>query len=353
MSATQLNVDELEFLLNESGQRLVLADLDVRYRVNSFTSAPQVNAVAIGSAELLAPGNVLFTGTGEAAEEGDDAEAPGMLLSELITLLREFPLASVTVDALTIPQRSVPIAFALQRGDGRLNAELESGALRLQATFSQADAAADAQLAVTLTRADASVGNFELVLSPMGAVYALTGAGDINVADVNALLGELEQASTGLPLRAAQLSWNLAGEVTNDLRGNAAAGDVRTFALGFDAGSTVTLREELVSGLGALTIAFTDSAALTVSSGAGLTVSSSGLPLEVTGSWNEQAANIEAQLRFADCELSAATICSIGFDGEAGWAEYSLAGNIAANLQGAGQYHLATQDLVLTGLPEW
>jgi hypothetical protein len=50
---TQLSVAELEFLLNESGQRLIISGLDVDYRFTSVSTAPEVDSISIASAQLL------------------------------------------------------------------------------------------------------------------------------------------------------------------------------------------------------------------------------------------------------------------------------------------------------------
>ena len=67
VTSTELRVAELEFLLNESGQHLVIDGLDVDFRFTSVSSAPVVDSVSIESAQLLGAGD-------EGGDEAEEAE---------------------------------------------------------------------------------------------------------------------------------------------------------------------------------------------------------------------------------------------------------------------------------------
>jgi hypothetical protein len=346
VTPAQLTVAELEFLLDASGQRLVISGLDVDYRFVSLSAAPVVDSIAIASAQL-------FAGTAS-ADAPDEAVAAASgettQLSGILALLREFPLDRITVGSLALPGRSEALRFELQRDEGGLQAQAASGALSLQARFAQADASADAQLDLVLTSDNATPGEFRVTLQPRGEAYALAGSGKLDIPDVNALLGELEQSPLAVPLRAARLEWTLAGSVADDLRGALRASGPQTFTLGIQPESTVTLPAELAAGLDTVTLAFTDGAEFVVTSGAGFSVSSTRVPLHVASAWKGQAAVADAVLSLDACELAAAAGCTLGFDGTASLGAHSIAGVIRVNAAG-GNYRVETHGLGVTGLP--
>ncbi len=340
-------VGELELLLQSSGQRLVISGLDVDYSFPNGLTAPVVEAIRIDSARLLTEA--------EAESQEDEADSDALLMSDVLLLLREFPLASVVIDELHVPQREEAIALDLQHMPGELTLSANSGALRLLFGFKQADAAATAQVLILLTRNDATVGDFTLALEPADATFTLTGAGRLAFDDLNALLGELEQAPLALPIKAASLDWDISGAVADDMLG---VSRPATFLLGLQAGSGITLPADAVSGLGELAVLFTDRMELSIATGAGAGISTGVLPVSVGGQWQQQAFNVNTRLGFDDCRLADDAACKVRFDGSADYGGYTLAGLLQLDIAdlGAGlmgEYHLRTERLALGGMPAW
>jgi hypothetical protein len=354
-------VDTLTFGMT-SGLQITLTDVAVEYRVVSLTSAPIVETLQIGSAW------VLRNSSNQDSSAQDDTSGEPLLLSDVLQLAREFPLASVVVgdfvagefvvSELDVPQHSEALAVTMQHRSGDLSLRVDSGSLQLLARFTQADAAAVADLQVTLTRGAGMVGDFHLLLQPTGSNFGLNGSGHLQFDDLNTLLGELQQQPLALPLKAARLDWSLAGSVADDVRGtfqsSANASTPASFVLGLQSGSTFTLPAELASGLGELVVAFNDNAELIVVTGADPRISGGRVPLQVAGSWRQQAVNIDSVLTFADCGVAD---CSLAFNGNAAVADYTLAGAIAVAATdvaaGVGKFGIKTTDLQLGGLPGW
>jgi hypothetical protein len=350
ISSRHLAVDELEVLLHASGQRIVVGDLGVDFRVTSFSTAPAVESLVIGSVQVLDETPAVEAGV----EERADADPGSLLLSDLLALLREFPFTHIAIANLVVPQRGEALALELQRGAGQLDLRIDSGALRLDTHFAQADADATALLQVTLSRNAVPAGNVELSLQPAGETYQLTGKGQLDVADLNALLGELEQAPLPVPLKAATLDWDIAGAVANELRGAADDSNPETFVLGIQGGSTLTLPAGMAEGLSELQVAFTDRTelAITTGTGTGPAITTGRVPVQVAGNWQEQAVNVDTVLTLTACRSGSS--CTIGFDGSAGLAPYTVAGKIDVGIleaaAGSTQYRVVTAGLALGGL---
>jgi hypothetical protein len=342
VTSTQLAIAELEFLLNESGQRLVIAGLDVDYRITSVSTAPVVDSITIASAQL--------SGAAGAVEPEADGDTPGFdtPLSEILTLLREFPLSNIFVADLRLPQRSEAFSVQLQRGDSGLTLTTDSGALHLQAQFTQVDPAAVAQFDVTLRRNELTVGDLEITLQPRDDVYEVTGRGTLEIDDLNALLGELEQAPLPIPLRSAHLELDVQGALSDTLEYG--DGAFPAVVVKLQPGSRLTLPAELASGLGEVTLEFTDAVELNILYAGAWTVDKSTVPLHVTSSWREQPVDVSAILTVLDCAIPPGAGCELAFDGNASFGAYTLAGVIEA--AASDSYHIKTQGLTLGGLPE-
>ena len=154
-------VDALTFGMT-SGLQITLTDVSVEYRVVSLTSAPIVETLQIGSAW------VLRNSSNQDSSAQDDTSGEPLLLSDVLQLAREFPLASVVVgefvvSELDVPQHSEALAVTMQHRSGDLSLRAESGSLHLLARLTQADAAAVADLQVTLTRGADMVGDFQVL----------------------------------------------------------------------------------------------------------------------------------------------------------------------------------------------
>lgn len=354
VGTTQLTIAELEFLLHESQQRLVISGLDVDYHVNSVVRIPQIGAVTMKSVQLIAvPTSSAGDTTGRAGETpDDDVPVSDARISEMLALLREFPLTRIAIDDLRIPQRSMPLAFALERRDGALDARITSGELQLHASFAQSQPDAEARFDLELQRDATPAVVVTLALVPGGDAYTVNGSGSVDVADLNALLGALEQADLPIPLRSAALQWDASGTIADDLNGGLFRDDPQTFIVGLQAGSRAVLRDSLADGLGEIAIESTGRTELTIATGAGLALSGT-LPLKVAGSFDGRAFGTDAQWRLAGCALDAAAPCAINFDGTADYGSHSLSGSISASARDAGIYELVTRDLIVGGIPEW
>lgn len=352
----RLFVDDIELEL-ASGQRLAMRELAVSYHFDSPLRAPQIESIALASAQLSPAADAANT---EDAQDDTDS----LLLSDLLQLLREFPLAQVAVAELRIPQSSRPLALQLQGNSGELTIAVDNGDLRLDAQFSQLDASAPAVLDVKLAQHEITLGDFELQLQPDASSYNLQGAGQLAIDDLKTLLDALQQAP--LPFKSAMLEWDIAGSIANDLRGtfesavNAPAdGSAPRFVIGMQAGSSLVLPADAVEGLGELSIAFTDRAELSVVTGL-QTVVAGTLPLQLRGDWQQQALSVDARIALEQCQLAATAACGISFNGRAGLGMYSIAGVINAALIGnndpgdpLARYTINTDMLELGGLPEW
>ncbi|HEY0960958.1 MAG TPA: YdbH domain-containing protein [Pseudomonadales bacterium] len=355
VGTTQLRIAELEFLLHESGQRLVVSGLDVDYHVSSVLRIPQVGAVTIASAQLLA--DTAPADSGAAAAEGsdtagDDADISTTRISDLLTLLREFPLARFTIDDLRVPQHSQPLAFALERGEGMLRADVTSGELQMHATFDQAQTDAEARFDLELLRDAMPAIDAALTLAPSTDAYTVNGSGSIDIDDLDALLGAFERAALPIPLRSAAIAWDVSGALADDLNGGLFSDDPQTFIVGLQAGSRAVLNEALAEGLGDVSIESTGRTELTIMTGAGLSMSGT-LPIKVDSSFDGQVLGTEAQWRVADCALDAAAPCAISFDGTATYGSYTLAGTLSATARDPGVYELVTSGLTIEGIPSW
>jgi hypothetical protein len=346
----QLAIGELEFLLHDSQQRLVVTGLDVDIRVSSLLRIPEVDAVTVASVQLF-PGDEGLADEGEARADSDGS-ITDTKLGEVLKLLREFPLARIAVDELRVPQRRAPLAFTLDRGNGTLDAALTSEDLQLRAQFSQPQADGAARFNVALQRGAVRAVDVALVLTPDDDAYTVSGTGRIDVDDLNALLGALEQAPLPIPLRSAALDWDLAGAIADDLDGGLFANDPRTFVVGLQSGSRAVLQAGLVEGLGELSVESTGRTELTITTGAGLSLSGN-LPLKANSSLDGEALGTDAQWRLVDCALAADGPCAINFGGAAHYGTYALNGSISMGVRGSGAYDLVTRNLVLEGLPNW
>ena len=362
LDSRHITVANLELQL-PGGLQLALSGLELTYSFTSLTTAPVVEALAIESAQLL---REPAAGAAMPLQDNKATTGDALLLGDLLQLLREFPVATILVSELTVPQRREVLVLNLQHRAGELNLQLDSGALHLRAGFTQADAAAAAMLRIILIRSEETVGNIELLLQPAAAAYDLTGTGHLEFTDLplltsmTALLGELQQETPATILDTARLDWDVAGAVANDVLGTAGDATPATFVLGLQQGSTFTLPAGLGSGLGEFAVVFSDRAEFTITTGAQARVSAGSLPLQVSGSWQQQAVNVDSVLTLRECRFPINAGCSIGFDGSARLAGYMLAGKVTLAASAvaddstlAGEYRIQTEGLALGGLPTW
>ena len=129
-------VDALTFGMT-SGLQITLTDVSVEYRVVSLTSAPIVETLQIGSAW------VLRNSSNQDSSAQDDTSGEPLLLSDVLQLAREFPLASVVVgefvagefvvSELDVPQHSEALAVTMQHRSGDLSLRVDSGSLQFLA----------------------------------------------------------------------------------------------------------------------------------------------------------------------------------------------------------------------------
>jgi hypothetical protein len=298
-------VAQVELLLQGSGLRLVLNDIAAGYALRELLRDGRAQSLTIGSALL----------SREAPAADPDDPDTGILLSDVLQLLGEFPVTSIAVRAITIPDRREPLDFQLQQTAAELSLNLTSGDLRLQGSVVQADTT---RLQLTLAAAALRVAEFSLLLQPTASGYLLTGTGHMAIDDFTALLGEPLLDLLALPVDAVRLDLELEAEFADAFLAAAPS----RFRLGIVAGSTIALPAGLIDGLGNVTARFTDRATLDFPAGAALGTGK--LPLHISGSWQAQPFDATAQLSMADCRLANLAGCSLAFQTAASLAAWSL-----------------------------
>ena len=251
-SSTHVVVEELELLLEPSGLRLAISDLDVGFSFITLSTVPVVDSLAVGSARLLREG-----------EASSPAEAEYLLLSEVLQLFREFPVARVLVRKLSLPLWSETLALDMQHSAGELNLSIASGALQLEASFAQADAAAPALLQATLSRSEEAVATVEFSLQPEASAFHVAAIGHLPSGDLNALLMDLQQEPLTLPFTATSFDVEFAGRVADDLLG--AITTAIAAGTGLDGEYRIHTEGLEISGLPARTPAFDVDANLVLS----------------------------------------------------------------------------------------
>jgi hypothetical protein len=341
-----------------SGQALSVTGLDLRFVLQSLRSLPLLQSLDIATAQLsdAAPTEPTAPASATAAE----APTSSLSVNALLAQLRAFPLPSITIDALVIPQWHEAMRLALQPAATGLNLDAASGALHLMAQFSQQDAAAPAQLQASLTRLDAVLGELQVTLAPGPDTHRLDGSGRLVFDDLAALVGELQQASSALPalevppLHSADLSWRLSGNVADDLFGTLTNGEATSFVFGLSAGSTFSMPEGVIPNIGASTVTFPGDVTLTVATGAGMGISTGQMPLRLTSHYSQEPLNVDGTFAISDCYMNA-TPCYVEFRGSGAYGSYGANGTLALAMPsltaGHGAYHLTTTNLVLSGLP--
>ena len=353
ISRSDIRVAELVMSL-PSGQVLEVDNLQLGFSHRSLLAMPQMESLAVGSLRLR------DAATPQSEEE---SEAP-LLLSELLQLLRDFPLPQIVVTEVEVPQWYEPMQLSITHVDSVLALDLSSGALHLLGSFNQASAEAPALLNVNLTREGDALGTLEVSLIPDESAYTLEGRGRLVFADLAELIGEL-QASTRtqalqnlgtLPLQSADLNWNLQGRVADDLYGTLASTNPTSFNLGIAAGSTLVLGANLIEGLSTTNISIPRDLTLTVATGAGLGLSHGIVPLQLSSNYTDAPISLNGEFNISTCLFDNSVTCTVAYVGELAYSDYEARGMFNASLPslrgGLGSYHLRTTDLALAGLPE-
>ncbi|MDR0782058.1 MAG: YdbH domain-containing protein [Pseudomonadales bacterium] len=351
--ARHLTLAELNLNL-PSGQELSFTGIELRFALQTLRDIPVPERLDIISAHL--------TGTTQ-TEATPETSAPSLRVNELLAQLRGLALPPISINELIIPQWHDALRLTLQPAADGLDLDAASGALHLGAQFRQAAPTAPAQLQMALTRFDAILGDLHLILEPGADTHALDGSGRLVFDDLAALMGELQQAAPGLsvptlqtpPLRSADLSWRLSGNVADDLYGTLDAANATSFVFGLRAGSTFTVPEGVIAEVGDSTLSFPDDVSLTIATGAGLGVSTGQMTLQLTSRYAQEPLSLDGKLLLNHCLLDAATACNLDFNGNAAYGSYAASGSFAFSLGnlsgGPGAYRVKTSNLALKGLP--
>ena len=119
LGTRRTQIDALEVALHASGQTLVVAGIDISYRRPGFFSMPLLEEVTISSARLLrdAPSAVAADDSiaGAISSDADRQSVAKLSISDLLQQLRDFPLQSLTLSQLDIPQLTRPVALHLDQ----------------------------------------------------------------------------------------------------------------------------------------------------------------------------------------------------------------------------------------------
>lgn len=314
-------VAELEVLLPASGLRVVVRDIALDYSLRELLLAGKADRLAVASIALTRQ---------QAVANQPEPTSSGTTLSDLLLLLRDFPVNSLDVSDIRIPDREDALVVSLQRQGGTFSFSVVSGALQLLATAQLPQTAATAEppqaatrLQLLLSTGGTTVADFSLDLQPAASGYRLSGSGRADIPDFAALLGESLLDLLGLPLASLQLQLALDAEISDAFL----AAPPALFSLQIQGGSTLVLRDGLVGGLERLTLRIEETSLLKLA--AGNAAASERLPLLITGSWQQQAFDATFVVGSAECRLQAGAACTLDFDGSANVAALAVGGTPA------------------------
>lgn len=307
------------------GQQFVVSGITVDFMMQGLFRVPLVQNLTIASARLTdtsrEQGNVINSDDDAAAPppvENSAVQQTGLLLSELLQQLREFPLLRMELEELQLPQFRQTLALHVAQQDDALQVQFTTGGLELLAGFSQNNADAVGQFKLTL-QADAQIlAEMQVSLTPQPSGYQLAGNGSITIPDANVTFAEY--LTRPLPIADIAVEWDVAATVNDDLLGDQDS----VINVGIAPASSFTLSEGITANLGALAVVIPARAELSVTPGA-MNVAGQ-LPLQLNGSWQQQALEIQLLLTPTDCRISDALDCRIGFDGAANLAALIVAG---------------------------
>ena len=354
LSATHAGIDELDLHLGASGQQLTVAGIELSFSMQGLFSKPVMENLTIASARLTdAAGNVGNIDNSPVTADIDTPQAE-LLLSDVLKQLRAFPLANIELTELQVPQLKQKLALHVAQQTDGLQLRLVSGALHLQATFSQQSADTIAQVAVRLDVDDTTVAEGAVSLQPQTlgyqvSGYQIQGSGKLEFSDANTPFAEY--LTTPLPLSSVALTWNLVADVSDAVSSNPAS----NINLSIVPGSRLVLREGLLPELGALVMDFPERAELRLVPGAAMNITGT-IPLRVAGSWQQQALHSAMILTLAECGTGDVLECSVGFDGAVDLAAYIMPGAdpaaattlTALAFSGSGNAKISGDDLTVT-----
>ena len=319
LGATHAAINQLELHLGASGQQLIVADIDVDFRLQGLFMTPVVQSLSIASARLTKGPDLAELAPDASSDSAASPQGTELLLSDVLQQLRDFPIARIELSDVEVPQFKQKLALRAEQQAESLELRIASGTLQLLANFAQADADTTAQVMLSLDAAGTTVAELELTLQPQASGYRLVGSGKVEFSDVNTPFAEY--LTTPLPFSSIAVALDIAADVTDELLNDPAD----SISLGILPDSTVVLRPGLVSSLGELAVVFTERAELSLVPGAEISVSTGKVPLSLAGSWQQEALQSSVTLTAIACQLSGARDCTIGFDGSVALAAYTVA----------------------------
>jgi hypothetical protein len=176
ISPAGMQLQQVELRLPASGQTLRIADIALDWQRTGLLALPQPEALRIASARLSAPVVTLP----ESAPVVTGAESSPFDVAGLLLVLRDFPLASIELAALELPDRTAPIKVSVRASDGNFSAAASSAQLSAALDLVQADAAAAAQLQLNVRIDEFVTGTLDFVLPPAGDPGEIAGSGSFN-----------------------------------------------------------------------------------------------------------------------------------------------------------------------------
>lgn len=179
----QLQLDALELQLLDSGQRLQVTQLTLDFRYAGLAALPTLDALRIASLRLL-PAAVPATAAGSSAT--DSSASAALDVPAMLQLLHDFPLASIDVAAVQLPQLDEVLQARLRAAPGNFTAELDSASYSAALTLQQADATGAGTGAAAALQLQAQLGallngNAQFSLLPATDPQQLAGSGEFDL----------------------------------------------------------------------------------------------------------------------------------------------------------------------------
>lgn len=176
ISRDGLQVQQLELNLPDSGQSIFITDLGLDWLSDGLATLPEPEALRIVAARVVAA-DIMAPQSRTAAT----IAAPAPLdIAGLLLLLRDFPLSSIELAALELPDRTAPIKVSVSARAGNFSAEASSAQLSTTLALVQADADAAAQLQLRIRIDDRVSGTLDFTIPPAMPAGQVSGTGNFD-----------------------------------------------------------------------------------------------------------------------------------------------------------------------------
>lgn len=173
LARSGLQVQQVDLLLPATGQTLVITDLALSWRGAGAFALPEPEALRIGTATLGAPAS-----TAPDIPTAMPATDPAALdVAGLLLVLQDFPLASIEVGALNLPDRAAPVSVSVMASAGNFAAEASSADLGVALTLVQPDATAAAQLQLQVDIDEDITATLDFTMQPGVNAGEVSGSG--------------------------------------------------------------------------------------------------------------------------------------------------------------------------------